>query len=55
MKPCGCSFCNDLRNIEPAKYTGGGADVLKAFIKEAVCFTLSSRRRFNITQPKSDG
>ena len=49
-KPCGCSFCNDLRNIEPAKYIGGGgADVLKAFIKEAACFTLSSRRRFNIT------
>lgn len=20
MKPCGCKWCNDLRNIEPAKY-----------------------------------
>lgn len=20
MKPCGCAFCNDLRNIQPAKY-----------------------------------
>ena len=52
MKPCGCSFCNDLRNIESAKYIGGGDAALKAFIKEAVCFTLLSRRRFNITRPK---
>ena len=22
MKPCGYEWCNDLRNIEPAKYIG---------------------------------
>lgn len=22
MKSCGCNFCNDLRNIQPAKYIG---------------------------------
>ena len=35
MKPCGCKFCNDLTNIEPAKYISGGDEDLKAFIKEA--------------------
>lgn len=35
MKPCGCEFCNDLRNIEPAKYIGGGGEELKEFIKKA--------------------
>ena len=35
MKPCGCDFCNDLRNIEPAKYIGGGDEELKEFIRTA--------------------
>lgn len=35
MKSYGCNFCNDLRNIEPAKYIGGGDDELKKFCKEA--------------------
>jgi len=28
----GCDFCNDLRNIEPAKYIGGGDDDFKKWI-----------------------
>ena len=35
MKSCGCKFCNDLRNIEPAKYIGGGDEDLQKFLKEA--------------------
>ena len=35
MKPCGCEFCNNLINIEPAKYIGGGDEDLKAFIDKA--------------------
>ena len=35
MKPCGCGFCNDLRNIEPAKYISGGNDEFKKLIAEA--------------------
>lgn len=35
MKAHGCEFCNDLRNIEPAKYIGGGDDKLKQFIDKA--------------------
>ena len=35
MKSCGCDFCNDLRNIEPAKYIGGGDKELQKFLKEA--------------------
>lgn len=35
MKSCGCMFCNDLRNIEPAKYIGGGDKELQDFCKEA--------------------
>lgn len=31
----GCDFCNDLRNIEPAKYIGGGDEEFKKWIKEA--------------------
>lgn len=32
MKSYGCDFCNDLRNIEPAKYIGGGDEELREFI-----------------------
>lgn len=35
MKPCGCIFCNDLRNIEPAKYIDGDDEGLRNFLKEA--------------------
>lgn len=35
MKHCSCDFCNDLRNIEPASYIGGGDDDFKAFIQNA--------------------
>lgn len=31
----GCDYCNDLRNVEPAKYIGGGDEELKAFIAKA--------------------
>ena len=31
----GCDYCNDLRNIEPAKYIGGGNKKLKNFITKA--------------------
>ena len=50
MKPCGCSFCNDLRNIEPAKYIGGGDDALKAFIKEA-----SAKKQFVLHYQVEEG
>lgn len=44
MKPCGCKFCNDLRNIQPAKYIAlaneekrefNADDELRKFIDEA--------------------
>ena len=31
----GCDYCNDLRNVEPAKYIGGGDKKLKNFITKA--------------------
>ena len=34
MKSCGCDFCNDLRNIEPAKYIGGGDEEFKEWIEK---------------------
>lgn len=35
MKPCGCEFCNDLRNIQPASYIGGGDKEFKEWIMKA--------------------
>lgn len=35
MKPCGCEFCNDLRNIQPASYIDGGDETFKEWIEEA--------------------
>ena len=35
MKPCGCDFCNDLRNIEPAKYIGCNDNEIKKLIDKA--------------------
>ena len=35
MKSYGCCFCNDLRNIEPAKYIGGGNKETKEFLDKA--------------------
>ena len=35
MITSGCDYCNDLRNIEPAKYIGGGNKKLKNFITKA--------------------
>lgn len=35
MKPCGCEFCNDLRNIEPAKYISGGDKKFQEWINKA--------------------
>ena len=35
MKQCGCSFCNDLRNIEPANYISGGDEEFKEWIAQA--------------------
>lgn len=35
MKPCGCDFCNDLRNIQPAGYIGGGNEEFRKTILEA--------------------
>jgi hypothetical protein len=35
LKSCGCDFCNDLRNIEPAKYIGGGDKKTKEFLDKA--------------------
>ena len=29
-----CDFCNDLRNIEPASYLGGGDAEFQEWIKE---------------------
>ena len=34
-KMCGCEFCNDLRNIEPAKYIDSGDEEFKEWIKKA--------------------
>lgn len=34
-KQCGCDFCNDLRNIQPAKYIGGGDEEFEKWIEEA--------------------
>lgn len=31
----GCSFCTDLRNIEPAKYISGGSEQFQKFINRA--------------------
>lgn len=31
----GCPFCNDMRNIEPASYIGGGDDEFKNYIAKA--------------------
>ena len=49
MKPQGCGFCNDLRNIQPAKYFGGGSEEFKEFIQKAhnqKKFILISKNRF---------
>ena len=35
MRPCGCEFCTDLRNIQPAKYLDGGDEEFQKRIKEA--------------------
>lgn len=35
MKACGCDFCNNLINIEPAKYISGGSDEIQNFLKKA--------------------
>ena len=35
MKEYGCDFCTDLRNIEPAKYIGGGDNEFKEWIRKA--------------------
>ena len=39
MKPCGCEYCNDLRNISPAKYIGVDNlpkdDDIRIFIEDA--------------------
>lgn len=51
MKPCGCNFCNDLRNIEPAKYIGGGDEEFKKWIetaKEHKKFILCLKNKFMI-------
>lgn len=50
MKPCGCDFCNDLRNIEPAKYIGGGDEELREFIEKAM-----KDKRFIYHYHKDDG
>lgn len=50
MKPCGCDFCNDLRNIEPAKYIGGGDEGLREFIEKAM-----KDKRFIYHYHKDDG
>lgn len=50
MKQCGCDFCNDLRNIEPAKYIGGGDDELQEFIRNAC-----EKKRFIHHYPVEDG
>ena len=31
----GCDFCNDLRNVEPASYIGGGDEEFRKWIEEA--------------------
>lgn len=31
----GCDFCTDLRNIEPAKYIGGGDEEFEKWIAKA--------------------
>ena len=50
MKPCGCDFCNDLRNIEPAKYIGGGDEELKKFIGKA-----KEKKQFVYHYPVDEG
>ena len=50
MKPCGCDFCNDLRNIEPAKYIGGGSGSLQKFIEGA-----KKEKAFIYHYPYADG
>ena len=34
-KQCGCDFCNDLRNIQPAKYIGGEDEEFEKWIEKA--------------------
>jgi hypothetical protein len=50
VKQCGCDFCNDLRNIEPAKYVGGGDEKLKALINKA-----KEKKQFIGHYPMADG
>ena len=50
MKTHGCEFCNDLRNIEPAKYIGGGDEELRKFIDEA-----KGKKQFIFHCKKGDG
>ncbi len=52
MKPCGCSFCNDLRYIEPAKYIVGGDDDFKEFIEKA---KKNKRFIYNYYEEDDDG
>ena len=50
MKQCGCDFCNDLINIEPAKYISGGPEEAQEFLnkaKENKNFILWSREENN--------
>ena len=35
MRPCGCDFCNDLRNIQPAKYIDSDNVHFQKWIKPA--------------------
>lgn len=32
---CGCNFCNDMRNIQPASDIGGGDEEFQQWIKKA--------------------
>lgn len=52
MKPCGCSFCNDLRNIKPAMYIGveSSDQKLKDFIQQA-----KSKKQFIYQYHTNDG
>lgn len=36
MKQSGCDFCNDLRNIQPAKFVGGGNKTFKEWITKTM-------------------
>jgi hypothetical protein len=35
MKSCGCDFCNDWRNVEPAKYIGSNSKALQEWLEKA--------------------